>query len=121
MKAYLFAYSQAWTQAQVHAILNDTQAIETWVAPFPYAAILTSSLNAQDLGAVLHRRLSDAWFLVTEMNPGSVDGWLPGNLWSYVNQPGQVWSQNPFENLPPPQQTRRDPLAEALLAGDKGR
>ena len=121
MKAYLFAYSQAWTQAQVHTILNHTQAVETWIAPFPYAAILISNLNAQDLGAVLHRRLSDAWFVVTELNPASVDGWLPSNLWSYVNQPGQAWSQNPFENLPPPQQTQRDPLAEALLAGDKGR
>ena len=120
MKAYLFAYSQAWTQAEVHAILNHTQAVETWIAPFPYAAILVSNLNAQDLGAVLHRRLSDAWFVVTELNPASVDGWLPSNLWSYVNQPGQAWSQNPFENLPPPQQTRHDPL-ETLLAGEKGR
>ncbi len=121
MKAYLFAYSQAWTQAQVHAILNDTKAIETWIAPFPSAAVLISDLSAQDLGAVLHRRLSDAWFIVTEISPGSVDGWLPENLWSYVNQPAQAWSQNLFENLPPPQQTRRDPLVEALLAGDKGR
>ena len=121
MKAYLFAYSQAWTQAQVHAVLNDTNAIETWIAPFPSAAVLISDLSAQDLGAVLHRRLSDAWFIVTELNPASVDGWLPNNLWSYVNQPEQALSLNPFENLPPPQQTRRDHLREALLAGDRGR
>ena len=121
MKAYLFAYGQALTQAQVHALLNQTNAIETWIAPFPSAAILVSDLSAQDLGAVLHRRLSDAWFIVTEINPGSVDGWLPENLWNCVNQPGQAWSQNLFENLPPPQQTRREPLVEALLAGDKGR
>ena len=121
MKAYLSAYGQALTQAQVHALLNETNAIETWIAPFPSAAILVSNLSAQDLGAVLHRRLSDAWFLVTELNPASVDGWLPENLWSYVNQPGQAWSQNLFENLPPPQQTRRDPLVEALLAGDRER
>ena len=113
------AYSQAWTQAQVHSILNDTQAIDTWVAPFPHAAILISNLNAQDLGAVLHRRLSDAWFLVTELNPASVDGWLPENLWSYVNQPGQAWSQNLFENLPPPRKSRG--LLTGLVPGDKGR
>ena len=39
MKTYLFAYSQVCTQAQVHAFLNDTNAIKTWIAPFPYAAI----------------------------------------------------------------------------------
>ena len=101
MKAYLFAYSQACVQAQVHAMLNDTQAIKMWVAPFPYAAILVSDLNSQDLGAVLHKRLSDAWFIVTEMNRQIVDGWLPGNLWEYVNKPGRAWTQNLFGQLPP--------------------
>ena len=45
MKAYLFAYSQACTQAQVQAFLNDTKAIKMWVAPFPYAAILVSDVG----------------------------------------------------------------------------
>lgn len=121
MKAYLLAYGHALTQAQVHALLNETSAVEMWIAPFPSAAILASNLNAQDLGAVLHRRLSDSWFIVTEISPDSVDGWLPGNLWSYVNQPAQAWSRNLFENLPPPQQTRPDPWVEAYIAGDKGR
>ncbi len=119
MKAYLFAYSQGWTQARVHAILNSTDAIKTWVAPFPYAAILVSELNAQDLGAVLHRRLSDAWFIVTEMNPRVVDGWLPGNLWEYVNDPGQAWSRKLFEQLPPPQPTQTG-LSADLLSNEKG-
>lgn len=108
MKAYLFAYSQAWPQTRVHAFLNDTNAIKTWVAPFPYAAILVSELNAQDLGAVLHRRLSDAWFIVTEMNAQAVDGWLPGNLWEYVREPEQAWTRDIFAHLPPPQQTQPD-------------
>ena len=77
MKAYLFAYGQALTQAQVHAILNDTKAIETWIAPFPSAAVLISDLSAQDLGAVLHRRLSDAWFIVTEISPVQWTGGCP--------------------------------------------
>ena len=121
MKAYLFAYSQAWTQAEVHAILDDTQAIKTWIAPFPYAAILISNLNSRALGAVLHRRLSDAWFVVTELNPASVDGWLPSNLWNYVNQPGQAWSQNLFENLPPQRKRRGLPIPSGLVPGEKGR
>ena len=102
MKAYLFAYSQACSQAQVHAFLNDTNAIKMWVAPFPYAAILVSDLNTQDLGAILHRRLSDSWFIVTEMNRQTVDGWLPENLWEYVNEPEQAWSRKLFEQIPPP-------------------
>ena len=103
MKAYLFVYSQKCTQAQVHAFLNHTNAIKTWIAPFPYAAILLSDLGAQDLGAILHRRLSGAWFIVTEMNRQLVDGWLPGNLWTYVNEPELAGSQqSPLGQLPSP-------------------
>ena len=102
MKAYLFAYSQACSQAQVHAFLNNTQAVKTWVAPFPYSAILVSDLNTQDLSAILQRRLQGAWFIVTEMNRQMVDGWLPENLWAYVNEPEQAWSRKLFEQLPPP-------------------
>ena len=119
MKAYFFAYSQACMQAQVHALLNDTKAIKTWVAPFPYAAILVSDLNAQDLGAILHRCLSDSWFIVTEMNRQTVDGWLPGNLWEYVNEPEQAWSRKLFEQLPSPQTRPPDNPFAALLS--KGR
>ena len=43
MKAYLLTYGQACTPSQMHYLLNDTQAIETWVAPFPYAAIVLSN------------------------------------------------------------------------------
>ena len=49
MKAYLFTYSLTCPQAQVHAVLNNTNAIHTWIAPFPYAAILVSNLTTQEL------------------------------------------------------------------------
>ena len=105
MKTYLFAYSQMCAQAQVHAFLDDTNAIKTWIAPFPYAAILVSDLDVQDLGAILHKRLSDAWFIVTEMDRQHVDGWLPGNLWTYVNKPEQAESRGLLRQLSPPPPT----------------
>ena len=122
MKAYLFAYSQTCTQAQVHAFLNDTNAIKTWIAPFPYAAILVSDLSAQDLGAILHRRLSGAWFIVTEMDRQLVDGWLPGNLWTYVNEPEQVGSQKSLLELlsPPPPPSPPPGGIFARAAGQSG-
>jgi len=106
----------------VHAFLNDTNAIKTWIAPFPYAAILVSDLSAQNLGAILHRRLSVAWFIVTEMNRQLVDGWLPGNLWAYVNEPEQVGSQKSLlDLLSPPQPSPPPPRGIfARAAGQSG-
>ena len=104
MKAYLFTYSQACTQSQVHAVLNDSAGVETWVAPFPYAAILVSELSARDLGAILRERLPGVWLLVTEVDAHTVDGWLPRDLWDDVNNPIQAWTRNLFDRLPPPEQ-----------------
>ena len=99
MKPYLFAYSQACPQAHAHSVLNDTQGVDTWVSPFPHAAILVSRLNTQDLSAIIRERLPGVWFMVTEMTPQSVNGWLPGNLWEYVNDPPKAWSRELFKKL----------------------
>ena len=99
MKGYLLAYSQACAPQQVQHLLNDTQAVVTWVAPFPYAAILVSSLNVNDLAAVLRNRLPSVWFMVTELRGDAVQGWLPKDLWEYVNSPSQAWSRQLFAGL----------------------
>ena len=112
MKSYLFTYSQACTQARAHAVLNDTQEVQTWVAPFPYAAILVSTLNIQDLTAILRSRLPGVWFMVTEMDHQTVDGWLPGNLWEYVNDPQKAWSRKLFRAIADARHLRR-PIADA--------
>ncbi len=113
MKSYLFTFSQPCTQAQAHAALNDTEGIQTWVAPFPYSAILVSRLNAQDLSAILRERLpNDVWFMVAEMDHQTVDGWLPGNLWEYVNDPQKAWSRQLIRTIADPKYLRR-PVADA--------
>ncbi len=91
MKAYLLTYSLGCPQARVHAVLNATQAIRTWIAPFPYAAILVSNLTPQELGTILRRHLDDeVWFMVAQLNSQLVDGWLPGDFWEYVNNPAKA-------------------------------
>ena len=102
MKAYLLTHSQACTPTHVQTLLNETEGIETWVSPFPYGAILVSERNVRDLAAVLRSRLPDVWFMVTELNGNAVQGWLPGNLWEYVNNPQQAVSRNLFAELAKP-------------------
>ena len=101
MKSYLLTYSQACTPTQVQYLLNDTQAIETWVTPFPYAAIILSKLNVHDLAAVIRNRLPGVWFMMNELNSDTVQGWLPADIWEYVNDPQQAWSRKLFATLAP--------------------
>ena len=104
MKPYLFTYSAACSQVGVHAILNATNAIQNWIAPFPHSAILVSNLDTRELGAILRHHLNGAWFVVTQIDSQLIDGWLPGDLWQYVNNPdgASIAGLVPHQPFPPP-------------------
>ena len=113
MKSHLFTFSQLCTQKHVHEVLNHTEGVQTWIAPFPYSAILVSKLSAQDLSAILRERLpNNMWFMVAEMDPQAVNGWLPGNLWGYVNDPQKAASGELIRTIVDPKYLRR-PVADA--------
>ena len=89
MKPYIFAFSQLLPQWQAQAILNDTKAVATWVQPFPNAAFILSELDVRDLAAVFRQQLGQTWFVVSQLDGHTSDGWLPGNVWPFVNhEPG---------------------------------
>lgn len=85
MKAFLLTYSQQCPDWQAQAILDQTNGVKTWVQPFPSAAIIVSDLEVEDLGSVLQARLGGTWFLVTEIAAHTVQGFLPGNLWQFID------------------------------------
>ncbi len=91
MKSYIFAYSQLLSPWAAQLILDETNAVATWVQPFPNTAIILSDLDAQDLAAVLRQRLGETWFIVSRLEGHTSDGWLPGDVWPYVNHnPGAL-------------------------------
>ena len=95
MRSYIFAFSQLLPQWLAQSVLNDTRAVATWVQPFPNTAIILSDLDAQDLAAVLRQRLGQTWFIVSQLDAHTSDGWLPGNVWPYVNHsPGAAATPN---------------------------
>ena len=91
MKAYLFTHSNLCPPWQAQAILNETEAVTTWAQPFPNAAFVASHLGVGELAAVLRGRHGETWFLITELNGVTVDGYLPGNLWQFVNSAQIPW------------------------------
>ena len=101
MKPYLLTYSQACSPMQVQYLLDDSKAIETWVSPLPYSAIVVSKLGINDLGSVIRGRIPGVWFMLAELKSDTVQGWLPADLWDYVNNPYGVVSRNLFASIVP--------------------
>jgi hypothetical protein len=99
MNAYIFSWNNVYSPEYVSYLLNDTQAIETWVSPISGTAILVSKLSVIDLSSVLHGRLGEAWFVLVEATPYNSSGWLPANFWTYINNPQSMVQRNYLEEL----------------------
>ena len=103
MKPSLFTFSGLCDDQTAQAVLDATTAVATWVQPFPHAAIVLSDLPLAELSAVLHRQFGETWFLLTELGQGVTDGWVPADLWSYVNhRPGMPSPSLPAPAMPSP-------------------
>lgn len=107
MNAYMLLHTGMKSSDQMQTILNGTNAIATWISPFPTGAILLSNLNVHELTAVLHVHFGDMWFLLSAVDKDKVNGFLPQNIWSYLNDPDGTWQKNFMERLalariPPP-------------------
>lgn len=96
MNSYLFTYSNLAAPETVHGILSSTQAVSTWISPFPYAAIVLSNLTARELTAILSMHLPQVWFVVAELTSESCNGILPLEFWDYVTNPYGAWSKKLF-------------------------
>ena len=96
MKPFLLSFSALLNANHVHAVLNNSNSVETWISPFPFSAIVVSRLTAIELGAVLHSHFGDNLFIVVEATTYNTSGWLPPEFWEYVNNPQAAWSKNLF-------------------------
>jgi len=101
VKAYLLSFSALINANHVYAVLNNSNAVDTWVSPFPFSAILVSRLTTSELAAVLHSHFGEALFMIVEATSWNSSGWLPPEFWEYVNNPQGAWSKNVFK-LPAP-------------------
>ena len=102
MKPYLFLFCATCSPRGVHAILNATDAIHNWVSPFPYSAILVSNLDTRELSAILRRQLNGKWFIVAQIDSQSINGWLPGDFWQFVNNPDEASLAHLLPDQPAP-------------------
>ena len=96
MRTFLLTFSALLNQTQVHSVLSTSAAVETWITPFPFSAIVVSRLTVLELGAVLHSHFDDALFILVEANRFNTGGWLPLEFWNVINDPQGAWSKKAF-------------------------
>lgn len=83
--------------------LKNWSGLENWLHLFQGTFILVSSaLTAPKIREVIIEVFPKNVCLVVELKPGSIDGWLPADIWSFINHPraeGRLFTGQPRSRL----------------------
>ena len=67
--------------------IDSVAAIANWMAFFENAICLVSASSARELSDRLREVLPDVQFILTELETGRRNGWLPKSVWSFMRHP----------------------------------
>jgi hypothetical protein len=67
--------------------LDSISAIVNWIAFFDNTLCLVSSSSARELSDMIRETIPDVQFVITELEPGRRNGWLPRSVWSFLRSP----------------------------------
>jgi hypothetical protein len=74
-----------FSQADID-FLDSRPEIMNWLTLAP-SIFIVSERSAYDLAAIFRERYPSQQFVVTKIIRGENDGWLPQNIWDFLNDP----------------------------------
>ncbi len=88
MIPYLFCYSENMGPHQTILDFLDTlPVILNWYTLGSQGVIIISERTPAELRILIHTKYPSGFFIISEMKPHLVDGWLPEEAWGFVNNP----------------------------------
>jgi hypothetical protein len=86
-KAYLLTFYQSFRFAQSDIdFLDSTPEVMNWFI-FPPSIFIVSEHSAYDLSAIFREQYPEQHFIVSQIVRGDNDGWLPQEIWDFINNP----------------------------------
>lgn len=90
MWCYLLSYDPTEVRPQVLLPQIDRlTVIKNWVAPYAGAVLLISPVGAKRLSLIFQRRTALRGSFVLVDTDSDIDGFLPEDLWDWVNEPDE--------------------------------
>lgn len=88
LKSYLLSIDGTLIQRnQVLNYLDTSPQILNWFAIMKDSILIISNYNATQLREMMHLAFPFGFFIITELQIGNYDGWLPGANWDFIANP----------------------------------
>jgi len=84
-KVYLLTFNGF--RAQITAFLDTRREVLNWFGILSNTILIVSRSNAPTLSNLVHSQFPTMWFLITELDPSTIDGYLPDQAWDFITKP----------------------------------
>jgi hypothetical protein len=91
MKSYLLVFnekqaSRGWVKDHIDSI----DGIDDWITFFDNTFCFISELSVTELSKRIRAAIPDVQFIVTTLDGGKRNGWLPKSVWTFMNRQTSV-------------------------------
>jgi hypothetical protein len=92
MNAFLLVFNDntfPFVNRQIITNFLDTRRgdVPNWYACFSHGILINSERSAFELGVLIRNQFPQIFFVITQVNPYTIDGWAPKTFWDFVNNP----------------------------------
>jgi hypothetical protein len=91
MRVHLLTFNDAEvSRDEVLEAINRVSSVKNWIAFLPASICLASELPAQSLAREIRQLMPTVHFLLVEIDQTKKNGWLPRQVWDFINRPQAV-------------------------------
>jgi hypothetical protein len=99
-KVFLFGFNpQSLSRDRVTTFFDQNPNFLNWITILPGQLFFVADLTARDVTLIIRERFPDQILFVTEVSQLSSDGWLPQDIWNFINNPSSAKVGNFIEAL----------------------
>lgn len=111
-KVYLIGFnSQVIRRDELTGYLEQSPLFENWMSLLPGQVFAVSAYQLYEVSSSLRERFSGQFLFVAEVNQMTCDGWMPKDIWEFINNPKPSYSVASPSNL--------SAIYQALQGSDK--
>jgi hypothetical protein len=87
LRTYILTFNftgQNFNFAGLHQYITDSKDLAAYWNYIPFVYMIKSRLLANELFQKFHAVMDDAQFVVAEINPQNIQGWVPQPAWDWI-------------------------------------
>jgi hypothetical protein len=90
-KVFLLGFNpQTLQREQVTTFLDEKPHFLNWLTVLPGQVFIVAESTVNELASIIREHFPGEFIFIAELSALSTDGWLPKDVWEFINHPSSV-------------------------------